>query len=199
MADSRCLPCHSKQVESYARTGMGRSISKPSKMVHKMAAGTYPLAWAVGSGNQGTSYLIAIKDALFQSPLSWYTERGAWDLSPGFEKDARPDFFRPVTPDCLFCHSGNVRPRAGTLNRYLDPPFEPAAIDCDRCHGDPAAHLAAPGKKTIVNPSRLEQRPAGCGLRTVPPFGRGSDSESGEGVHGLSSGHADGGCVSACM
>jgi hypothetical protein len=157
MADSRCLPCHSKQVKSFARTGMGRSISKPSKMVHQMPTGSYPPAWAVGSGNQGTSYLIAIKDALFQSPLSWYTERGSWDLSPGFEKDTRPDFFRPVTPECLFCHSGNVRPRAGTLNRYLDPPFEPAAIDCDRCHGDPAAHLAVPGKKTIVNPSRREK------------------------------------------
>jgi hypothetical protein len=179
-ADPRCLPCHSKQVESYARTGMGRSISKPSNLEHKLPSGSYPLAWAVGSGNQGTSYLIAIKDALFQSPLSWYTARGALDWSPGFERDAQPDFFRPVTPECLFCHSGNVRPRAGTLNRYLDPPFEPTAIDCDRCHGDPAAHLTAPGRKTIVNPSRLgkDRREAVCeqchlsGVARIPNPGK---------------------------
>ena len=29
-ADSRCLPCHAKQVRSYATTGMGRSLTKPS-------------------------------------------------------------------------------------------------------------------------------------------------------------------------
>jgi hypothetical protein len=122
------------------------------------------MSWVVGSGNQGKSYLHSIKDALFQSPLSWYTARGVFDLSPGFENDKHPDFFRPVTPECLFCHTGNVRPRPGTLNRYLDPPFEPAAIGCDRCHGEPSAHLKAPGKRNIVNPARLEpaRRDAVC-------------------------------------
>lgn len=178
MADARCLPCHARQVRSYAETGMGRSISKPStekeekfgqykvsresgKLVHSLTRDgrttSYPVAWAVGSGNQGKSYLIAIKDALFQSPISWYTARAAWDLSPGYQQDAHPDFFRPVTSECLFCHSGNVKPRDGTLNRYRDPPFEPAAIDCDRCHGDPTAHLKDPQKRSIVNPFRLEQ------------------------------------------
>ena len=177
-ADPRCLPCHARQVRSYAQTGMGRSISKPAgeveeqfaqfkvswrsdQLVHTMTRGgqtaSYPVAWAVGSGNQGKSYLIAIKDALFQSPISWYTARGAWDLSPGYQQDTNPDFFRPVTSECLFCHTGNVKSREGTLNRYLDPPFKPAAIDCDRCHGDPLAHLSNPNKQTIVNPSRLEQ------------------------------------------
>ncbi len=176
-ADPRCLPCHARQVRSYAQTGMGRSISKPAgeveqqfgrfkvswrsgQLVHTMTSGghsaSYPVAWAVGSGNQGKSYLIAIKDALFQSPISWYTTRGAWDLSPGYQQGPNPDFFRPVTSECLFCHTGDAKPREGTLNRYQDPPFEPAAIDCDRCHGDPVAHLSNPSKQTIVNPSRLE-------------------------------------------
>ena len=148
MADSQCLPCHAKQVESYARTGMARSISKPSKMVHKMAASSYPLAWAVGSGSQGTSYLIAIKDALFQSPLSWYA-MGLMGLIAGIEKDAQPNFFRPVTPECLFCHSANVRPRVGTLNRYLDPPFEEAAIGCDA-----AMAIQTPSRRSWQNDHR---------------------------------------------
>jgi nitrate reductase cytochrome c-type subunit len=184
-ADDRCLPCHAQHVKSYAQTGMGRSVSRPSqeaeqqvrqfrvrwqdgKLIHSVASGghqaAYPVTWAVGSGNQGKSYLVAIKDALFQSPISWYTARRTWDLSPGYEQDAQPDFFRPVTPECLSCHTGHVRPREGTLNRYLDPPFAPASIDCDRCHGDPAAHLATASRNNIVNPSRLEpsRRDAVC-------------------------------------
>ena len=115
-------------------------------------------------GNAGKSYIVRIADALFQSPISWYTERKQWDLSPGFQNDERLDFNRPITPDCLFCHAGAFRHRAATMNRYLDPPFQPASIGCDRCHGEPAAHLANPTKATIVNPSRLarEERDAVC-------------------------------------
>lgn len=191
IADNRCLPCHPAQVKSYASTGMGRSIvpaaGEPASVFTHASSGTtfrvetgrggvrhsasrntwraaYPIAWTIGSGNQGKSYIHRLQDALFQSPVSWFTHRGAYDLSPGFENDRAPDFFRPVTAECLFCHAGDARPRAGTQNRYLDPPFQPAAIGCNRCHGDPAAHLADPGKKTILNPVRLapEGRDAVC-------------------------------------
>jgi hypothetical protein len=191
--DSRCLPCHAEVVKSWANTGMGRSITKPTReatgeqQFRHAGSGTtlgvtwrdgrllhevrrtgerevHAAAWAVGSGNQGKSYLIALGDALFQSPISWYAERRTWDLSPGFEHDARPGFTRPVTSDCLFCHAGETRSIEGTLNRYLDPPFQPASIGCERCHGDPAKHLAAPRKDTIVNAARLEpeRRAAVC-------------------------------------
>jgi hypothetical protein len=192
-ADDRCLPCHSQEAHSYASTGMGRSITRPrpeamsdqrfehhpsgsqfravwreGRLFHELTRNgvrsLYEPSWAIGSGNQGKSYLVVIGDALFQSPISWYSMRRAWDLSPGFEGDEQPDFFRPVTSDCLFCHAGTVRPRTGTLNRYLDPPFEPATIGCERCHGDPTTHLSTPRKGNIVNPSRLEpdRRDAVC-------------------------------------
>lgn len=135
-----------------------RVIWQSGQFIHASRSAAYPVKWAIGSGNEGKSYLVRIGDALFQSPISWYTRRAAWDLSPGFESDPDPGFYRPVTADCLFCHTGNPRPIKGTLNRYLDPPFDPAAIGCDRCHGDPAGHLASPAKNTIVNPSRLERQ-----------------------------------------
>lgn len=208
-ADSRCLPCHPRQTASFAKTGMGRSITLPSaeaaatptirhalsgtalhaewrstKLHHSITRGgqssAYPIAWAVGSGNQGKSYLIAIGDALFQSPLSWYSARKAWDLSPGYQDDREPDFYRPVTADCLFCHAGAARPRPGTLNRYFDPPFAPASIDCQRCHGDPAAHLQSRKRSDIINPSRLDpdRRDAVCeqchlsGAARIPNAGK---------------------------
>ena len=192
-SDPRCVSCHPQQVKTYAATEMGRSVSKPTveavprqqflhrasgtefeaewrsrTLVHTLVRGSrkaeYVPAWAIGSGNAGKSYLIRIGDSLFQSPISWYSTRKAWDLSPGFEHDQQPDFYRPVTADCLFCHAGDTRPREGTLNRYLDPPFEPAAIGCSRCHGDTSAHIAAPGKGNIINPARLDpaRRDAVC-------------------------------------
>jgi hypothetical protein len=132
---------------------------EPGKLIHEMSRGgrraAYETAWAIGSGHQGKSYVVSVGDALFQSPVSWYTERQKWDVSPGFEDEEHPDFFRPVTSDCLFCHAGRAVPRAGTLNRYVMPPFFQASIGCDRCHGDAASHVAAPRRDNIVNPSRL--------------------------------------------
>ncbi len=40
---------------------------------------------AVGSGQQGRSYLTVEDGALFQSPISWYKLADKWALSPGFE------------------------------------------------------------------------------------------------------------------
>jgi predicted CXXCH cytochrome family protein len=113
------------------------------------------MEFAIGSGHQGKSYAWRHGDSLFQSPIAWYREQRRWDMAPGYEQDPSPDFYRPITAECLFCHAGGARPVAGTQNRYLDPPFAPAAISCERCHGDASTHLAKPGRATIVNPARL--------------------------------------------
>lgn len=130
-------------------------------MVHTMERSNeveiHSMAWSIGSGKHGRSYAHQINDALFQSPLSWYSARKDWDLSPGYQDDLQLNFFRPISADCLFCHSQGARPVKGTLNRYLDPPFESPTIGCTRCHGDPAMHLSQPERQNIVNPARLEQ------------------------------------------
>jgi hypothetical protein len=114
------------------------------------------MAFLIGSGNHATGYLIQMGDHLFQSPLSYYTARRLWDLAPGYESDPHPDFTRPVTAECLFCHSGKPLPVAETLNRYQAGTFAEYAISCDRCHGDPAAHLKNPVSGSIVNPTNLK-------------------------------------------
>lgn len=153
----------------HARSGtVYRALFRNKALVFEAVRGgrrvTHTPAWAIGSGNQGKSYAISIQDALFQAPVSWYSARRTFDLSPGYETDAAPDFFRPITPECLFCHSGAIRWVRGTQNRYLNPPFQQTSIGCDRCHGDPSAHLGAPAKDSIVNPSRLppDRRDAVC-------------------------------------
>ena len=78
-------------------------------------------------------------------------------MSPGYEKLKYPDFDRAVRPPCLFCHSGEVRPIAETLNAYENPPFT-EAISCERCHGSASAHLRNPAPGSIINPAKLEPR-----------------------------------------
>jgi hypothetical protein len=95
---------------------------------------------------------------LFQAPVSYYTHRKIWDMAPGYESDAAPDFFRPVTPECLQCHAGHARPIPDTLNQYTSMEAADETISCDRCHGDASAHLQRPGRNNIVNPARLPAR-----------------------------------------
>jgi hypothetical protein len=114
----------------------------------------------IGSGGRGHSYLFADDGYLFQSPISWYSSRGAFDLSPGY-RERNAHFDRPVDANCLFCHANHAEPVDGTINRFRDPIFTAHAIGCERCHGPGEVHVRQPGKTqgidhTIVNPKHLE-------------------------------------------
>ena len=119
--------------------------------------------FAVGSGQRGRSYVVEEDRYLFASPITWYPQDGRWDLAPGYAR-RNPHFARPVTADCLFCHTNRVEPEAGTVNRYREFPTGHNAIGCERCHGPGASHARAReagpagegGDPTIVNPRRLD-------------------------------------------
>ncbi len=113
------------------------------------------VAYAIGSGAHAFGYLIQVGDHLFQSPLSYYTDRRAWDMAPGYERSADPDFSRPVTEECVLCHAGKPLPVRDSLNRFEEPPFAEEAIGCERCHGQAEEHLKKPEAGTIVNPAKL--------------------------------------------
>ncbi len=135
------------------RDGKGNVLADTSAEVH----------FAMGSGRQGRSYLINRDGLIFQSSISWFTSKKAWDLSPGFERN-QEHFFRPVGPACLSCHVNAAAPVEHTINRYQEPVFRGQAIGCERCHGPGEQHVAARQKGpargaadyTIVNPRHLE-------------------------------------------
>src|SRR5947209_16109872 len=79
------------------------------------------IQYVVGSGEHGHSYLIEREGYLFQSPLTWYTQKQAWDLAPGFTADMHAD--RQVQAGCVFCHCNQAEPVPNTLNRYRTPVF----------------------------------------------------------------------------
>lgn len=127
----------------------------------------HEIAFAVGSGDVGRSYLVIKGDALFLSPISYYSGIRGWDLSPGYEAGQFRGFTRPAGNLCVSCHSGLPQPIAGTRNRYQNPPFRFLPVGCERCHGPGEIHvrerrenapLRRPVDFSIVNPSRLPQK-----------------------------------------
>lgn len=119
---------------------------------------------SVGSGRHGQTYLYWDDDKLWEMPASYWTWNKEWVISPGFPPD-QVHFDRPVVPRCLECHASYFK--------WLAPPnhFDKSSlvlgIDCERCHGPGAEHVARErsakpppaGSKdvAIVNPAHLAQ------------------------------------------
>ncbi len=120
--------------------------------------GEHRVEYVIGSGNHAFGFLVQVGGYLFQSPVSYYSKRAIWDVAPGYERDRSPDFTRPVTLECVLCHSGRPLPIAGTLNKFEKPAFATEGITCERCHGAVEAHLMRPSSGNIVNPVKLSTR-----------------------------------------
>ena len=184
--DRRCVDCHQNEVQGYQQSAMAHSLSEAapepdgsfehvlsktkfsirsdqSGMVQRFERGDehseQRVAYVIGSGAHAFGYLVRIGDHLFQSPLSYYTNRRLWDVAPGYEESRHPDFSRPVTLECLVCHAGRPEPVADTLNRYQTPAFRAESISCDRCHGPGEAHAKNPVPGSILNPAKLRGAP----------------------------------------
>jgi hypothetical protein len=120
------------------------------------------ISYAIGSGTHGMSYLIDHEGVLTQSPITWFPQKKAWDLSPGF-KEQRERFERPIAAGCLFCHCNYADSLPDTMNSYRRPIFRGLAIGCERCHGPGELHVRARksggvldgADLTIVDPERL--------------------------------------------
>ena len=140
------------------RTFHMQTRSDPQGRVIARAEGE--VRYVLGSGSRGLSFLVDRDGYLFQSPITWYAQKGRWDLSPGYENRTER-FERPINRECLFCHANQVDHVAGTENRYRPPVFRGHAIGCERCHGPGERHVLEPiaqnqSEPTIINPRKLE-------------------------------------------
>ncbi len=170
-----CRPCHAAQVDAYLRTGMGRSIAAPAPVsgsfYHRLSNRHYRIEenhvrrvqidaagaeinrveksidLVIGSGNHARTFVHrSPENCLIELPITWYSRAGGFlAMSPGYDRPDHLDFRREINDSCLFCHA--AYPEAA--------PGPPRAIDCQRCHGIAAAHLAKPGRGNILNPAKL--------------------------------------------
>jgi hypothetical protein len=134
-----------------------------------------PFDIVIGSGRKGQSYLYWSSAKLFQLPVSYYTVLDSWCNSPGYRTDTIL-FNRRVLSYCLECHSTYAKAAyssPGDPGDSFDPGQIIYGIDCEKCHGPGAEHVAYhkrhPGEITgmaIINARLLsrQQRLDACAL-----------------------------------
>jgi hypothetical protein len=178
ISSQACAACHPAIARQYRETPMARSSGRvvadlpqgvfrhgPSGIQYRMVGtqvgferpgglrGQREVQFYLGSGAAGRSYLVQQDGYLFQAPVTWYTQKRAWDISPGQEQQKRMRWNRPIEPNCLYCHASLPRHISGTQNRYDSPPFAEDGVGCERCHGPGSQH--AKGAGPVVNPAKL--------------------------------------------
>ena len=124
---------------------------------------------AFGSGEKATTFAYWGEKGLFQLPLTHYTKINRWMNSPGFPSD-HPDYKRAIVGGCLECHSSYAQTKtvkSGSLAVREEVVKGSIAygIDCQRCHGPAAKHVAfhegnpeAEGSKYIVKIKNLSRQ-----------------------------------------
>lgn len=127
----------------------------------------------IGSGRKGQSYLYWDNERLFQLPVSYYTPLDSWCNSPGYPTNI-VYFNKQVPGECMECHATSARVTKGENGTVgYDKPGIVYGIDCQRCHGPGAAHVAwhtaHPGEKQgrdIISARHLgrQQRLDACAL-----------------------------------
>jgi Tfp pilus assembly protein PilF len=92
--------------------------------------------FVVGSGTVARTYLNESNGRLYQMPLTWYTQTGQWDFSPGFEA-GNQRFDRAIVERCMACHNSYPESIPYADGKYVSVP---EGISCERCHGPGSLH-----------------------------------------------------------
>lgn len=119
--------------------------------------------YIVGSGQHTNSHIRNTNGYLHQAPMTFYTQKGQWDLPPGFENGGNSRFSRQIGLECMSCHNAYPDFVQGSENKYASVKN---GIDCERCHGPGEKHVKdkLAGKVvditeeidySIVNPAKL--------------------------------------------
>lgn len=156
LAPEAMNPCQVGPYELSVRIENGQmihSLTAQTSDGEKLPKTDLPVTVAIGSGTRGRSYLNYDGDAVWQSPVSWFSTNGRWDVSPGFDLGGATQ--RPTISNCLFCHVQEHKVLDNAINRY-ELPLSPTqlSIGCERCHGPGELHVKERTEgleKTIAN------------------------------------------------
>ena len=101
-----------------------------------------------GSGDKAMTFGYWKDDKLFELPLTYLSELKRWTNSPGFTENY-PSFSRQIVSRCMECHSSYALVQT-QVPEHVGQPIEEKiyarrivyGIDCERCHGPAAQHVA---------------------------------------------------------
>jgi Cytochrome c554 and c-prime len=107
---------------------------------------TVPIAWAFGLGSAGQTYVYQWNGHWYESSVTYFRALRGADLTLGFrsrsprnlEEAAGRIMTLPETRDCFNCHATNAVHQGRLQFERLTP-----GVQCQRCHGDTAAHVEA--------------------------------------------------------
>jgi tetratricopeptide (TPR) repeat protein len=119
--------------------------------------------YIIGSGQHTNSHIQNVNGYFNQMPMTFYTQKGHWDLPPGFENGYNTRFSRKIGLECMSCHNALPGFQEGSENKFTSVP---EGINCERCHGPGSIHVQqrSTGSKvdtsryidySIVNPGKL--------------------------------------------
>jgi len=119
--------------------------------------------YIVGSGQHTNSHIQSVNGYLNQMPMTFYTQKGQWDLPPGFEGGFNTRFSRKIGLECMSCHNTLPGFVEGSENKFSSVP---EGVNCERCHGPGSIHVQqrSSGSRidtskyidySIVNPGKL--------------------------------------------
>lgn len=104
--------------------------------------------YIIGSGNHNRTYLTVKNGFLKELPLTWYSDKQKWDLSPGYHS-TNMRFSRPIVEECMHCHNSYTEISAYSQSRYNKP--LPNGIGCERCHGPGQLHVQQRLENSAIN------------------------------------------------
>ena len=121
------------------------------------------VSYIIGSGQHTNSHIMNTGGYLNQMPMTFYTQKGKWDLPPGFENGGNTRFNRLIGLECMSCHNSFPKFVEGSENKYE---FVDTGIGCERCHGPGEKHvhdkkqgiitdISTSIDYSIVNPAKL--------------------------------------------
>lgn len=106
------------------------------------------VSYIVGSGQHTNSHIMNSDGYLTQMPMTFYTQKGQWDLPPGFENGGNSRFSRLIGLECMTCHNSYPEFTLGSENKYE---FVDNGINCERCHGPGEVHVKEKKEGKIVD------------------------------------------------
>ena len=107
--------------------------------------------YIIGSGQHTNSHISNTNGYLHQMPMTFYTQKGKWDLPPGFENGENSHFSRKIGLECMSCHNALPQFVQGSENKFKEVP---AGISCERCHGPGEIHIKEKMDGIVVDTSK---------------------------------------------